>query len=214
MGEKNETVHHSHVREYQRHILVLIFTLFYLILFTAIAMIRNNYEFIFYSLILSVMIVVVMHIHNRFYLPALVMIGLSVGGLLHFMGGSIVIGGTRLYDITLIRFVQYDNFVHLFNSFVATFVFYNLLARHFMKRLVHERALFSLILILIVSGLGAMNEIVEFGAVLFLDAAETVGGYYNNSIDLVYNLIGAIGASWFINWYHKRHVQAPHSVTH
>jgi len=212
--KEHETEHIHYVQENQRHILVLSFTLFYLILFTIIAMFRNNYEFIFYSIVLSILIVVVIHIHNRFYLPVLVMIGLSIGGLLHFMGGSIVLDGTRLYDITLIRFVQYDNFVHLFNSFVATFVFYNLLARHFRKPLVHERALFSVILILLVSGLGAMNEIVEFGAVLFLDAAETVGGYYNNSLDLVYNLLGAVGALWIISKYHKKHLHTRQHISH
>ncbi len=212
--KEHETEHIHYVQENQRHILVLSFTLFYLILFTIIAMFRNNYEFIFYSIVLSILIVVVIHIHNRFYLPVLVMIGLSIGGLLHFMGGSIVLDGTRLYDITLIRFVQYDNFVHLFNSFVATFVFYNLLARHFRKPLVHERALFSVILILLVSGLGAMNEIAEFGAVLFLDAAETVGGYYNNSLDLVYNLLGAVGALWIISKYHKKHLHTRQHISH
>lgn len=212
--KENETNQFPNVQEYRRHILVLIFTLFYLTLFTVIAIIRDNYEFIFYSVILSGLIVVVMHIRNRFYLPVIVMIGLSIGGLLHFMGGSIVIDGTRLYDITLIRFVQYDNFVHLFNSFVATFVFYNLLAAHFTKQLIHEHALFPFILILIVSGLGAMNEIVEFGAVLFLDAGATVGGYYNNSIDLVYNFLGAIGASWIISHYHKKHMQSGHRLSH
>jgi hypothetical protein len=42
-------------------------------------------------------------------------------------------------------------------------------------------------------GAGALNEIIEFAAtVIFPDTG--VGGYVNNSLDLVFNLLGAVVA--------------------
>lgn len=68
----------------------------------------------------------------------------------------------------------------------------------------HHPALFSLLLILIALGIGALNEILEFGAVVFLDAQEAVGDYFNNAADLVFNLIGSVIAVIFIHPYHKK----------
>jgi uncharacterized membrane protein YjdF len=64
--------------------------------------------------------------------------------------------------------------------------------------------LFSLLLILIALGIGAVNEISEFAAVVFLGAQESVGDYFNNALDLVFNLFGAIVACFFIFPYHRK----------
>jgi uncharacterized membrane protein YjdF len=45
--------------------------------------------------------------------------------------------------------------------------------------------------VLAASSLGAVNEIIEFLAVILL-GSEGVGGYTNTAIDLVANLLGAI----------------------
>lgn len=196
-------------REYKNHILVLIFTLGYLLLFTTIAFYQNNYEFLFYSLIISLLIVFILNLHNRFFLPLPIVIGLSLGGLFHVLGGTLIIDGVRLYDVYLIgQIFRYDNFVHVFNSFVATLITYNLLSRQFVSRHHQESILLPIVLILFVAGLGTVNELVEFGAVIFLDAAETVGGYYNTSLDLVFNFVGAICASVLIQQYHKRRLRS------
>ncbi|MGA7266168.1 MAG: hypothetical protein WBX21_00310, partial [Aestuariivirga sp.] len=42
-------------------------------------------------------------------------------------------------------------------------------------------------------GLGAVNEIVEFSAVMLVPHTN-VGGYYNTALDLVFNALGAIFA--------------------
>ena len=49
----------------------------------------------------------------------------------------------------------------------------------------------SVVTVLASSSLGALNEIVEFLAVV-LFATQGVGGYINTAIDLVANLLGAI----------------------
>ncbi len=53
-------------------------------------------------------------------------------------------------------------------------------------------------------GFGAFNEIIELLAVLLFDATQQVGGYLNNALDLVFNLIGSIIACFFIIDYHKK----------
>jgi uncharacterized membrane protein YjdF len=40
-------------------------------------------------------------------------------------------------------------------------------------------------------GLGALNEMIEFSAVLMVPDTN-VGGYYNTALDLVFNALGAV----------------------
>jgi hypothetical protein len=44
----------------------------------------------------------------------------------------------------------------------------------------------------------------EFTAVVFLGAQESVGNYLNNALDLVFNLLGSIIAVFFIFPYHRK----------
>jgi hypothetical protein len=53
-------------------------------------------------------------------------------------------------------------------------------------------------------GTGAFVEIIEFSAVVFLGAAEQVGDYFNNAIDLLFNLTGSGIACFFIMHYHRK----------
>jgi len=41
-------------------------------------------------------------------------------------------------------------------------------------------------------------------AVVFIGAQETVGDYFNNTLDLVFNMIGAVIACFFIFPYHRK----------
>ena len=52
-------------------------------------------------------------------------------------------------------------------------------------------AVVCVVTILAASSIGAINEIIEFFAVVVLDT-DGVGGYINTAIDLVANLLGAI----------------------
>jgi glycopeptide antibiotics resistance protein len=48
-------------------------------------------------------------------------------------------------------------------------------------------------------GLGAINELVEFGAVLIFNVGQQVGDYTNTLLDLTFNTIGsAIMASFLV----------------
>lgn len=185
--------------------LMLWFTISYLTLFTILAIIKKNYEFLYYTFIMSALILIIVFYHKKIHLTKHIIFGLTVLGTMHIFGGNIHILGTRLYDIWLIppNILKYDNIVHAFGVFVATFVIYSLIHPHLNKKINHNPFLLSLILVSIAMGIGAFNEILELGAVVFLGAAKQVGDYINNALDLVFNLGGSIIACFFIIKYHK-----------
>ena len=143
--------------------------------------------------------------YKKLHLAPVILGGLSIVGFMHLAGGTVDVYGTRLYGFWLIEgILKYDNVIHLVSIFVATFVAYSIVSPHLDLRVKHHPLLFSLLLVLIALGIGAINEIFEFGAVVFLDAQEAVGDYFNNALDLVFNLIGAIIACFFIYPYHRK----------
>ena len=186
--------------------LMLWFTISYLTIFTILAIIKKNYEFLYYTAILSVLIFITVLYHKKIHLSKHIILGLTLLGSMHIFGGNIHILGTRLYDIWLIppNILRYDHVVHSFGIFVTTFVVYSFISPHLDKKMNHNPFLLSLILVSIAMGIGAFNEILELGAVIFLGAAKQVGDYLNNALDLVFNLCGSIIASFFIIRHRRR----------
>jgi len=186
--------------------LMLWFTISYLIIFAILAIIKKNYEFLYYTFILSVLIFIIVLYHKKIHLTKYILFGLTVLGAMHIFGGNVHILGTRLYDIWLIKpnILKYDQVVHAFGIFVATFAIYNMIHPRLDKRINNNSFLLSLILVSIAMGIGAFNEILELVGVVLFGAAKQVGDYINNALDLVFNLIGSIIACFFIIRYHKR----------
>jgi uncharacterized membrane protein YjdF len=185
--------------------IVSIFTALYLIIFTIITVLTKNHEFLYYIIIIGIFIGIIIYHHKSFHLTLYIIIGLSVIGFMHIAGGVFYPYGTRLYDTYLIKnflVLRYDNLIHTFGIFIATFVSYNMLKPHLSTRIKNNKFLLALILILMALGIGAIIEVLEFGAVIFLGAAEQVGDYFNNAWDLVFNLTGSIIACFFILYYH------------
>jgi len=75
---------------------------------------------------------------------------------------------------------------------------------HLDSKVRHNPFFLSAILVLVATGFGAFNEIIELLGVVFFQAADGVGTYTNNAVDLVYNTIGAILASIIVVKYHRR----------
>ncbi|MEK6824495.1 MAG: hypothetical protein AABY02_01455, partial [Nanoarchaeota archaeon] len=48
-------------------------------------------------------------------------------------------------------------------------------------------------------GLSVINELVEFGAVVFIEKTG-VGGYFNTSLDLLFNTLGAVVGAGVSSW--------------
>lgn len=185
--------------------IIIYFTTTYLLFFLIFSYITDNYEFMYYIVIMTVLLIVIAKYYKSLQLTNLILIGLSIFGLLHIAGGTIMINGTRLYDLYIIPGIfKYDNLVHSFGIFITTFVIYSLLYPN-LDKAVHQNNFFlCLILILMAMGVGALNEIMELGAVVFFNAAATVGDYINNAVDEIFNLIGSMLACLIIIR-HRKH---------
>tara|TARA_Y100000310_G_scaffold130047_1_gene129221 strand:- start:5004 stop:5591 length:588 start_codon:yes stop_codon:yes gene_type:complete len=185
--------------------LMLYFTIAYLALFTILSIIKENYEFLYYTIIMALLISIIVLYHKKLHLSKYILLGLTIFGAMHIFGGNIYIFNTRLYDLYLIPDIfRYDNLVHTIGSFITTIIAYSLLRPHLDKKIKHNPLLLSLILISISTGVAAYVEILELIAVLTLGASKQIGDYLNNALDLVFNLLGSIMASFFIIKYHKK----------
>jgi len=91
--------------------------------------------------------------------------------------------------------LRYDQVVHAFGFFVATFVAYWLLLPQAKQGA--RLGVLAFIAALAGMGFGAINEIIEFMAVLAVPD-NGVGGYLNTAIDLCSNGIGATLAAIII----------------
>lgn len=189
---------------------VLVFNLLYIIPFTIYYLSRLDFEFLLYVGVLIFFLVFVITTLRKTHFDSVVLWGLSIWGLLHMLGGGVPVGDTVLYGLTLIplydgggEFVllKYDQVVHAFGFAVATIVVYQLL-RQSWKTDGSKRVLY-IVSALGGMGLGVINEIVEFTAVLLVPDTG-VGGYVNTSLDLVFNTLGALCALVFIHYLYER----------
>ena len=178
---------------------ILLFTLTYVIGFYTWFIIRGNTEFIFYIAQFVFFISFACWLIARSPDFPTYLLGLiSLIGLMHVIGGGVDLGATRLYDLHLVTLydggepgfyiLKYDQLVHILGFGIAALV-----ARYIIKR---DAPLLSLqtrsvLVVLVAAGLGAINEISEFAAKVFL-ARTGVGGYYNLALDLTVNLLGAL----------------------
>ncbi len=111
--------------------------------------------------------------------------------LLHILGGVIYFGEVRMYDYYFFGFFRFDWFMHLLGGFLSGRISYEILKDNFLFRK-NSSQLFIAIVIILSIGIGTLNEIIEFLAVIFLNAGNAVGDYYNNLTDIVNNLVGSV----------------------
>ncbi|MDD5651457.1 MAG: DUF2238 domain-containing protein [Candidatus Nanoarchaeia archaeon] len=181
------------------------FLVIYAFAFIIASFIDNNYEFLFYSFIMFLLTVIVVLYYKHIRLTSSLIVGLILISVLHTLGGHLFFNGIRLYDIWIIEnLIRYDNLVHFIGYFVTTFIAYNLLSPYLDDKIKYNRFFLSLVLVFITIGIGALNEIFELFAVIFLNAGSQVGDYLNNAFDLVFNLLGSITACFFLIYYYKK----------
>ena len=115
---------------------------------------------------------------------------------MHLAGGGLYVGEGRLYDVILVPISEtypifrYDQLVHIWGFGASTLLMYSLIAPSLGVALNNSKALW-IVIVMAGLGVGAFNEIVEFGVSLAV-AESGVGGYINTSLDLCADLIGAI----------------------
>jgi uncharacterized membrane protein YjdF len=184
------------------------FTALYLAVAVAAAVRFGNIEFVFYIGVMLVLIVAVAFVYRAVRLSSGALWALSVWGLLHMMGGLVQVpagwptheGATVLYSLWLLPGrLKYDQVVHAFGFGITTWVCWQALSAAFRSRGIAAKPSFGLLVLVWAAGLGfgAVNEVVEFAAVLLIPNTN-VGGYVNTGWDLVANMTGATVAALLI----------------
>ena len=179
---------------------VLIFTVIYIIVFGAVFLAAGSAEFVGYVITLVVFLGLVAATQRAAQFPALILWGLAVWGLAHMAGGGVRTDDGVLYSYVVLPLVgdgelvllKYDQIVHFFGFGVATLVLWHVLRRNF-PALDGTKTIYAFA-ILGGMGLGVLNELIEFTAVLVIPDTN-VGGYYNTALDMVFNTLGAITAA-------------------
>lgn len=170
--------------------------------FTIYAGASGNAEFLFYAGTMVVMAGVVIAVDRAVRFSALVIGGLLAWAILHLAGGNVPAGEVGvLYNFRPAPWLpKYDQAVHAFGFAVATLLSWECLRHGMAKRTGSAPTpTFGLATacVLMGMGLGALNEVIEFVAVLTMPETN-VGGYVNTGWDLVSNLAGAVLAGVWI----------------
>jgi hypothetical protein len=177
---------------------VALFTFAYVIAFSAWFILGGNHEFVVYLVTMLLLILLVgRSLRSAEYPPAMLW-ALSLWGLMHMAGGGVPVGGSVLYNLQVIplgppdgewTFLKYDQLVHAYGFGVTAWVLWHLMARHY--PVLQGTWTIYVYPALAAMGLGAVNEIIEFIAVLSVPDTN-VGGYLNTALDLVFNASGAV----------------------
>ena len=184
---------------------VAIFTVAYTLAFTVWFLSAGNWEFIVYILTMVGLIALVGLTLDKAGYPLPLLWALSLWGLLHMAGGGVPVNGSVLYNLVLVPLVdvsgspilKYDQAVHAYGFGVTAWLLHQLLIRHFPSSkgtwTAFTYPLFGAM------GLGALNEMIEFSAVLMVPDTN-VGGYVNTALDLCFNALGALIAVLILAW--------------
>ncbi len=156
-----------------------------------------NFEFVIYVAVIVFIMTGVFATWSRTLFPSWQLWLLSFWGLMHVLGGAIsttdgVLFAYRIYPFLDLGgefyILKYDQLVHAYLYGVIATMAYHLLH----SRLPREKLFVLLTAILAATGVGGLNEIMEF--LISLNLANGVGGYNNTMLDMVFNLGGALVA--------------------
>ena len=198
------------------HYVLAVFVAAYLAAAAVAAIAQGNTEFLFYLLVMGVLIAFVVVMHARVGFSIGVLWALAVWGLLHLAGGTVPIpesltdkgGMPVLYSLRIRPWLpRYDQVVHAFGFCVATFAGYEALRAAVAGKGGRLRVTpgIAFACLCIGVGLGALNEVIEFTATLFMET--NVGDYQNTGWDLVANLTGALVATLVVWQRHRQPVR-------
>ena len=194
----------------KRELPVFLFNLVYIPVFTAIAWGGKNYEFLLYVGVILIVGGLILAKQRTVRFDLTILWGISLWGLIHMAGGNLRVGDDVLYGLVLVPLIpsydilRYDQVVHAFGFGVSTLIAHHLLRPYLREGITRWGAL-SVLIVLMGCGFGAINEVIEFIAVVVMPETG-VGGYTNTALDLVFNLLGAIGAVMFLSWRRRSEV--------
>ncbi|MBT5571495.1 MAG: DUF2238 domain-containing protein [Alphaproteobacteria bacterium] len=187
---------------------VLGVTVGYIAVFSAIFLSSGNNEFLWYVITLLILVGLVALGQRTAKFPAVILWSLSLWGLIHMAGGGVPVADSVLYAHVVLPvyaagefvFLRYDQIVHFYGFGITAWVLWHLLQRNFPA--LHGTTSLLVFPVLGAMGLGAVNEIIEFIAVVVFPNTN-VGGYVNTALDLVFNASGAIMAMVLIKLFIK-----------
>lgn len=194
--------------------IVGMFTVAYVLAFTTWFLSIGNYEFIVYVATMVLLLLLVGLSLRKAEYPTAMLWALSLWGLVHMAGGGVPVGASVLYNLQLVPIIdnermfilKYDQLVHAFGYAVTAWVLHHLLTRNYPETRGTATALIYPALASM--GLGAVNEIIEFSAVLMVPDTN-VGGYINTALDLCFNAFGAIIAVTILGVQHGKGTEQP-----
>lgn len=176
---------------------IVAFTAAYMLAAVVGAVQSGNDEFVYYLVVMGVLIGVVLAVHARVGFRPAVLAGLSSWGAAHMAGGLLPVQGDVLYNLWLLPpdLLKYDQLVHAYGFGLTTWVCWEAIR----PALADPRPRVGPLVLCAAggAGFGALNEVIEFIAVLTLPETN-VGGYMNTGWDLVYNLAGCVIAAVLI----------------
>lgn len=177
---------------------VFAFALAYTLFFCVFYLMQKNYEFIVYLGVVMGIIWLILATNEKVNYRNDILWGLTIWGFLHLSGGAFSIGGVRLYDYILVpisstlSILRFDQVLHMYGYGLTTYILFFVLKPSLKPKVRHWASL-SIIIVLAGTGAGVINEIIEFITSLAMHS-HGVGGYINNSIDLISNFVGAVVA--------------------
>jgi Predicted membrane protein (DUF2238) len=154
-------------------------------------------EFFVYATVIMLAIAVLWFVFRHYEFDGSTLLLVQIGILMHFSGAFVYVDQHRLYD-QIVLGLRYDKYVHFVNAFAATL----LISRLFQVQRIALTRANNVFVVLVVLGLGAVIEIVEYAVVLTVQH-NGVGGYDNNMQDLIANLAGACSfmlSKYLWNW--------------
>ena len=177
---------------------ILVFTVLYTVAFAVFYIRALNTEFIGYVGVIVFIFALLYATLDKTRIPTFILAGLSLWGLMHMMGGSLQTEDGVLYAWRMYPFfdgggefyiLKFDQFVHGYLYSVVALLFLHLLRNYFGNQ--HSQMLVGFIALTAALGVSALNEIIEFIAVLTVPD-NGVGGYFNLALDMVFNFGGAL----------------------
>lgn len=156
-----------------------------------------NYEFLAYVGTIAIVTAVLFGTLRWTRFSSGIILGVTIWGLLHMLGGSVQTVDGVLYAYRLFPFfdgggdfyiLKMDQVIHMFLYGVVGLMFYHLLTN--IIGVQSYKVLIAAIAIFAAAGFSIINEIIEFLAAVNLPQTG-VGGYENTVLDMIFNLAGA-----------------------
>ncbi len=162
------------------------------------SIVAQNWEFVLYAIVAVALVGALHRADAVIHFVPWTVAAFNGWLLMHILGGLLPVGDSVLYSWVVVPLIgapydilKYDQIVHTVCYFVVALLLWQASARVF--RAQAPFGVRALIVVIAAVGVGGLNEIVEFIAVVTVPDTN-VGGYTNTLLDLIANTVGAVAA--------------------